>query len=159
MSRVAGTGHRPQKLGGYSDEVLAKLTRLAQHVIDDLEATHIITGMALGWDTALALAAVSRKVPFTAAIPFAGQEGRWPEASQRRYHALLDVADEVVVVCDGGFASWKMMERNRWMVQHCDLLAALWDGSNSGTSNCVRYAHDMAVVVHNYWQKWRELNG
>jgi uncharacterized phage-like protein YoqJ len=33
-----------------------------------------------------------------------------------------------------------LQKRNEWMVDHCDLLIAVWDGSEGGTANCVRYA-------------------
>jgi uncharacterized phage-like protein YoqJ len=33
-----------------------------------------------------------------------------------------------------------MQVRNEWMVDHCNDLLAVWDGSDGGTGNCVRYA-------------------
>ena len=34
----------------------------------------------------------------------------------------------------------KMQTRNEWMVNHCDKLIAVWNGSDGGTGNCVNYA-------------------
>jgi uncharacterized phage-like protein YoqJ len=33
-----------------------------------------------------------------------------------------------------------MQIRNEWMVDRCDKLIAVWDGSKGGTGNCVDYA-------------------
>src|SRR3546814_11284050 len=84
--------------------------------------------MALGWDTAWALAALDLGVPLTAAVPFSGQEKSWPAESQRRFHSILERAAAVEIVCPGGFAAHKMQTRNEWMVDHADGVVALWAG-------------------------------
>jgi len=33
-----------------------------------------------------------------------------------------------------------MNERNIWMVDNCDFLISVWDGTSGGTKNCVDYA-------------------
>jgi len=109
--------------------------------------------MALGWDQALAQAAVDMKIPFDAAVPFVGQESRWPAESAKRYRSLLSQARNVTVVCDGGYAAWKLQRRNIWMVDHCDAVLALWNGSDGGTANCVRYADGKRPVI-NVWNEW-----
>jgi len=52
-------------------------------------------GAGLGWDTALALAGFSLQIPVILAIPFDGQEERWPPASRERYKNMLERAAEV----------------------------------------------------------------
>lgn len=42
--------------------------------------------------------------------------------------------------CPGGYAPAKMQIRNEYMVENCDLLIAVWDKSDGGTANCVKYA-------------------
>ena len=92
---LAGTGHRPKKLGGYSVEVADKLRDLARKVMDRVRPDTVISGMALGWDTALAEVAIERKIHLIAAVPFRGQESAWPEKSQRHYRWLLEQADQI----------------------------------------------------------------
>lgn len=152
---VAGTGHRLGKLGGYSTGVKAKLTRIAMRGIRRSYATEVITGMALGWDTALAVACWTLSIPFTAAVPFRGQESRWPKEGQELYHWLLDRAKEVVYVSDGGYAPWKMQARNEWMIDNCDGVLALWDGSNGGTGNCIAYADKVGRPVVNLYEEYK----
>ena len=33
-----------------------------------------------------------------------------------------------------------MQKRNEYMVDLADVVIAVWDGSNSGTGNCIKYA-------------------
>jgi len=155
---IAGTGHRPDKLGGYSLATDQRLRRVALAALAPLHPTHVISGMALGWDMALAEAAVELGVPFTAAVPFRGQERAWPVASQHRYHDLLGRAKSVVYVSQPPYSAWKMMRRNAYMVDHCDLLLALWNGEDDGgTANCVKYARLVKhKPIQNVWDRWME---
>lgn len=155
---IAGTGHRPDKLGGYGQEARAALVRLAVQGLHETKATKLITGMALGWDTALAVAAHTMLLPYIAAVPFEGQENRWPEESRELYRFLLSHAEKTVVVCEGGYAPWKMQKRNEWMVDNCDTVLALWNGSKGGTANCVAFAEKTGVYVHNMWDTYNKEN-
>ncbi len=148
---LAGTGHRPDKLGGYHPSVTDNLTALARVMITKLKPSHIISGMALGWDQALAQSAVDMDIPFTAAVPFKDQDNRWPEDSRTKYKSLLLKADKVVTVSPGGFTAAKMQIRNEWMVDRCDVLLALWDGSPGGTGNCIQYAKKVNAKIVNIW--------
>jgi uncharacterized phage-like protein YoqJ len=154
LSTIAATGHRPDKLGGYSEEVFAKLTSLAEDIIVLARPKTVISGMALGWDQAVAQAAVNKGVPFIAAVPFVGQEKKWPVESQERYRRLLNLALAERVVCTGGYAAEKMQTRNEWMVNQSTSVIALWDGSDGGTKNCVTYAQSQRRMVWNFWRFW-----
>lgn len=154
---VAATGHRPDKLGGYSNSAFVRLMNLAAEYLVQLEGCTAISGMALGWDQAFAAAAVMLSRPFIAAIPFAGQESRWPEDSQARYRALLKQAQRAEVVSPGGYSPHKMQVRNRWMVDHADHVLALWDGSAGGTRNCVEYALNKGTPVTNLYSEWKAM--
>ena len=156
---VAGTGHRPDKLGGYGASTVRRLTLFARFVLEGVGPDGVISGMALGWDMALAEAALDLGIPLLAALPFRGQEARWPEASQARYRGLLARASRIEIVCEGGYSAWKMQARNEWMVDHCDLLLALWDGSSGGTANCVRYARRVERPRLDLWPLYEKFPG
>lgn len=142
--KLALTGHRPDKLGGEYDlkgPVSEILFQKLQKIVDKYKPTEIISGMALGADTIWALVALENKIPLTAAIPFEGQEKGWPQRSKNLYELVLsNPLTTKVYVCDPGYSVFKMMERNKWMVDNCDKLIAVWDGSAGGTGNCVKYA-------------------
>lgn len=153
----AATGHRPQKLGGFGPEVDDRLRRLAFWFFESNRPDRVISGMALGWDMAWAEAAIKMGIPVIAAVPFAGQESAWPGASQVRYRSILALCESTTIVCDGGYAAWKMQKRNQWMVDSSDWLIALWDGTSGGTANCVNYAASKPcgeARTHNLWSYW-----
>jgi predicted Rossmann fold nucleotide-binding protein DprA/Smf involved in DNA uptake len=152
---LAGTGHRPDKLGGYGADATARLVRFAQGALLELRPAKIISGMALGWDQALAKACVLEGVPFDAYVPFLGQESVWPKASQERYKYLLGKADLINYVCEPGYAAWKMQSRNGAMARAADVVLALWNGSDGGTANCVKFAKNtLNKPVLNVWDRW-----
>ena len=154
---VAFTGHRPDKLGGYGgDSPLARrvqraLEEVVRRVIRQYPGSTFISGMAPGvdrWGAEVVIALRDAGAPcrLVAAVPFRGQELRWPEESQRRYRELLGKADEVVVLVEPegevsyeGARRW-LLERNRWVVQRAHLVLAVWDGSSGGTAHTVREA-------------------
>lgn len=151
---IAGTGHRPHTLGGYGDDVFKRLVRLAEHAVLFYNPTVVISGMALGWDMALAEAAITLDIPLHAYVPFEGQANRWPPASQAQYQRLLAGAHTTVVCSPGGFSAAAMQRRNERMVDDCQLLLALWNGSSGGTANCMRYAEQRERKHFNLWSMW-----
>lgn len=151
---ICGTGHRPQKLGGFSDDVMWRLIALAD---EWLEANHpdvVISGMALGWDTALAIAAIKRGIETRAYVPCKGQESRWPAKSQALYRKVLNRCARVLTVCPRTYSPECMQLRNEMMVNDAGLVLALWDGSPGGTGNCVRYAREQGRTIVNLWETW-----
>ena len=52
---ICGTGHRPNKLGGYTQAAQLKLYNVAVEVLEELKPTTVISGMAIGWDQAVLL--------------------------------------------------------------------------------------------------------
>jgi len=152
---VAGTGHRPDKLGGYGMLATERLNKFAlRWLTDHPNATTVISGMAIGWDQALACAALIKQRKLICAIPFHGQEKLWPAMAQRKYRRILMEAEEVHYISDGKFPIRDMHLRNKWMVDRSTHMLALWNGSAGGTANCIRYANDVGRPVINLWDQW-----
>lgn len=155
---IAGTGHRPDKLGGYSEDNFNNLVKIGENWLKGLKATKVISGMALGWDQALAQAAINLKIPLIAAIPFTNQDKVWGDKSQEIYKDLLSKAIEIVNV--SGFDDYKveyMQKRNQWMVDNCEILLAMFDGTNGGTANCVKYAEQKNKKIVNIYSDFNNL--
>jgi uncharacterized phage-like protein YoqJ len=146
---VAFTGHRPNKLGGFllPNPTYIHVCQQLEKTIKELQPTEAISGMALGIDQWAANICRKLGIPFTAAIPFVGQEKAWPEASQKTFRALLNKATKQVIVSEGGYAAAKMQIRNEYMCDHCDVLVAVWDGTSGGTGNCVKYAQSIGKQI------------
>lgn len=147
MTIVAFTGHRPDKLGGYGqvNPVRDKILPLIEYQLKTIRPELAISGMALGVDQWSAELCIKLGIPFTAAVPFVGQENVWPEKQHYRY--LLSKAKDIHIVSAGGYASWKLQTRNEWMVDNSDILIAVWDGSSGGTGNCVDYAEKVERTI------------
>lgn len=156
---LAVTGHR--KIGGgYGDNPIARavVARMGAE-LDRLQPTRVISGMALGVDQWLAWLAVRRGIPFVAAVPFTGQFMKWTSDHRAKYGRLLELCDTEVDTSIGHSCSrcrpsdWQTQTRhlyqvrNEWMVDHCNVLLAVWDGSSSGTGNCVRYAQKVGREI------------
>ena len=146
------TGHRPDKLGGYSDEATKKLVEFAKTILQKYDVKESTTGMALGWDMAVAIASYRLGISFHAAIPFKGQENRWSDEWKKYYNFLLGKASSVIVVSEDGYVEYK--KRNEYMVNKNPNLIALWNGSSGGTGNTVKYAKELNKNIINVWNDW-----
>lgn len=158
MTVLSVTGHRPHLLGGY--HVQPRLEHFALVTLADLRPSLVCTGMALGWDQAIADACVRLAIPFVAVIPgFAGsgsQSGRWPAASRARYDQLLAAAHEVERLPFPG-AGREFHTRDRRLVERCDEMLALWNGDpRTGTGATVAMCTEARPVraVRNVWGAW-----
>ena len=141
------TGHRPQSFPWKYNEadprcVLLKF-RLKRQIIQAVEqdgVIHFLTGMALGVDTWAAEIVLSLRrrwsLTLEAVLPCKGQDARWPSESRERYQSILEQCDKVTLLQDG-YTPDCFDKRNRYMIDHSDLVIAVWDGSPSGTGNTV----------------------
>lgn len=150
------TGHRPDKLGGYTLEAALVLSGFAGQELRRFDPLpeRVLTGLALGWDMAVAYACGHLKIPYEACVPFLGQELRWTQYWQKNYRNFLAGACKVTVVTEGGYASYKMWKRNIYMVDGSDQLLALFNGSVGGTKHCVEYAAEVNKPTDNCWKRW-----
>lgn len=150
--KIAITGHRPHKLGNDYDltsDLIRKIKQELQHIIteyndigrDNWTPLSLISGMALGIDTLWAELAIENKIPLIAAIPCSGQDLKWPIKSQKTYQDIITHPNCTRnYISDKPYNSTCMQKRNEWMVDNCNLLIAVWDGTSGGTANCVNYA-------------------
>lgn len=149
--KLTGTGHRPNKLGGYRTEVEQKGITVIKECLKVKKPEEVFLGMALGFDQWLGFACIDLHIPFTAAVPFKGQELHWPKSSQDKYYWLLSHAKEVIIVCEGLYSPHKMQVRNEWMIDKLnpteDEILTIWNGTEDGTHNCLKYAFRKGFVL------------
>lgn len=156
MDYISVTGHRPDKLGGYNNpKAEERLNIFAKQVVISETKGPVtwVTGMAQGWDTAIAQACFDLGCAYIAVIPFVGQEKVWPVERQRYYEFLLSNAADLLIVSDKQEMS-AFNRRNYRMVDMTRKTVALWDGTRGGTSNCVAYAKSKGHEVTNYFDHW-----
>ncbi len=141
------TGHRPKKLFGYdikNQEYSVLAYKITEFILEG-GYNKFITGMALGADTVFAISVLMLKKQFPefhleCAIPCLEHSSLWNSTDAKRYDVILKHADEVTMVSRKKYLPYLMQERNKYMVNKCTDVLAVWDGSNGGTANCVRYA-------------------
>lgn len=154
---AAGTGHRPQDIPGFSALGFPALVETAKAAIQQSGATAVVAGGAIGWDQALAQAALELHLPLVLALPFPGQENRWRPDDQARYAAQLTQASAAVYFHDVAPTTQDelliaMNGRNAVMVDAADVVLAFWSGkARGGTANAVAYAKRIGRPIQNAW--------
>lgn len=146
--KIAITGHRPNKLGNDYNLTSPLLMSIKETIMDvliseceNLKELTLISGMALGIDTLFANIAIENNIPFIASIPCQGQASVWSSETREKWNELLSKACQVVNVSGKIlYEPYMMQKRNEWMVNNCDILIAVWDGTSGGTKNCIDYA-------------------
>lgn len=152
---LGGTGHRPPKLGGYGVDAFNRIVNVISMYLDSDPPNKVISGLALGFDHALVVAAHNCNIPIIGAVPFEGQEDKWPTASRVAYKYLLSLCSEVVYVSKGGYTTAKMHKRNKWIVDHCNKMVTIYNGDMAGgTHDCIKYANSVGRPVVNLYNIW-----
>ena len=166
MIRIAFTGHRKDKLDLYNHpenevKIRLELTKVITEIIKTTKPNEVIyfySGGALGFDQ-IAFDVVerlkkmfkTRTIVNEVDVPFENQYTVWSEEEQREYINMLRKANKVVRVDrlenykikgleQDIYHPAKMQKRNEFMVDNCDILIALWNGTSGGTKNCINYA-------------------
>ena len=97
----------------------------------------------------LARKAVNPAIRLICALLHPDFEKRWNSAWQARYHAILQQADLVKVICPSfSMASYQI--RNEWMVDHSVRLIAIYNGTAGGTANTIAYAERNGIDVRRF---------
>jgi len=151
---VAGTGHRWQRLDiPRTPAAESRLVAIARAFLEPLNPDRVISGLALGWDTALAMAAVQLHLPLECCMPGkrGQQESRWDWGDQGTHEWL--VRQSVAHSWIGAEYPFPKacVERDLYMVHRASLMVALWNGQPSGTGTTVRAADRKGIPVVNLW--------
>ena len=81
------------------------------------------------------------------AIPCKSQADKWEASLRDQYHAVLAEADSVIFV-NREWTKNCMLERNRFMVDRCSIVLAVYNGEfRGGTAATVRYARKMGREI------------
>ncbi len=150
---VAATGHR---------DIAAPLRVLRAFAIVEMHRAQprkAISGLALGWDTAWALAALDLGVPLLTASPFPEQASRWRPESVALREKIISRA-ESHHECNPCYAPAAFRWRNIWMVNNSSATVAMWDGRKTGgTVNYLDYARSQRHIITQSWQRWLAFIG
>ena len=165
---VCFTGHRPSKLPGgyyyYCEENIQLGRELRREILELIKngANHFICGGALGVDQIAfmvlqKLKKQGHKITVEIAVPFRYQYIKWSEEQRKLYFQQIQQADKITYVDEldlynlslppRTYNVQKLEMRNRYMVDNSDVVIAVWNGTPSGTKNCIDYAYKNHKIV------------
>ena len=106
-----------------------------------------LSSLAIGADQMFAEAAHHHGIPIEVVIPFASFIEDFAEGSERdSYERLLSAAASTTHLPWEERANGAYLAGGVWVVDHCDLLIAVWDGEKAGgvggTGDAVEYSRD-----------------
>lgn len=135
MTVIAVSGHRPEKI---PDQEYCR--GQIQKAFKSLQSSYIYVGMASGIDLLAGDVAIDLGIPYTAAKPWFGHKARKDDVAL--YNKVIHNAADIVAVSNTmSFpGKWIYGKRNEYMVDHAEMLLAVWDGTDGGTCNCIKYA-------------------
>ncbi|CAN5675778.1 hypothetical protein BH20ACT2_BH20ACT2_19440 [soil metagenome] len=150
--KVVVFGHRPPELGGYGPNPVAdRVRRQLQDVLAAKVELHpdlvVVTGLRLGAEQLAAEAATGAGLPYVAVLPHPDPDKMWPEASRRRFRALLDGARGTVqlerkVPASPQQAGAALARRDAWLARAADEAVLVWDRQDPALGKLARSLAD-----------------
>lgn len=151
-------GHRPQKLPWKDDEsndqceiLKYTLAGIIRGLAED-GVTEFYSGISQGIDcwaseAVLTLRRQSPRTKLHCILPCQGMEEGRSKRDQARCRDILEQASSVVYL-DKALREGDMRRRNRYLVEHCDILLAVYDGEDQGgTAEAVAYARSLGRSI------------
>ena len=146
------TGHRdlPKPDSDAYKELLASLEAAVRDALRE-GCTRFLIGGAKGFDLLagewiLACRAIDPCISLAVYVPYRGQANAYSPTDAKRYRALLDAADETVVLNET-YRHGCMRERNARMVQDADLCIAYVRRRPSGSAMTMQMAEKKGIPV------------
>lgn len=80
------------------------------------------------------------------AIPHDGQTAKWPQSLRDRAERIREEADVITWIAHE-YTKRCLFDRNYYMVSHCSVLLACFDGQAGGTAQTIETAHRLGRLV------------
>lgn len=143
--KVMGTGSRSMLTEPNAKEIYQNLETYILILKEKDPDLILISGMAEGWDEAIAKVGLRNEIPYIAAIPHPTYgEHYWGKNSllgvdrMASYTKLVAGASEIVIVSQTLYVDGVHVNfiRNQWMVDQCDM-ALVYNPQSRGTRDAV----------------------
>ena len=100
----------------------------------------------IGTEQLIELRKTYSDIKIFAIVPCKGQEIKWKQSQQERYHNILKQCDDVITLTKE-YTPTCMNERNEYMVKNSSIVIACWNGKPSGTGNTIQFAKENGCKV------------
>lgn len=152
MTRIACSGHQtltPATRRAVAAEIAAVLATGTEELVG-------LSSLALGADQVFSLAVLAAGGQLHAVIPSEAYEDSFAtDESVKSYRALLGLAAHSTTLHFPAPNEDAYLAAGHHIVDHCDLLLAVWDGREAagkgGTADVVSYARDRGVNIRIIW--------
>lgn len=134
-----------------------QLTTMLQTWLEHYPIKAVLSSLALGFDTALAEAALKRHLPFHAILPFDHLPDKWSSEHRHRFQRLLDKASSKHIVSPGPYKPWKQQQALIYKLSRCDLVLLLWDNQEPYTRAALKTIEKEGREVVHLWDNWKHF--
>ncbi|MEN5219568.1 hypothetical protein [Stenotrophomonas sp. TWI602] len=136
-------------------EAAILLKQRLQTLFYDAKAIVGVCALAEGGDHLFARAVLERSGELEVVVPCQGYETTFDEESRLEYERLLRQATKMTTLDFSSPSEAAYMAAGKYIVEHCDVLVAAWDGRSArglgGTADVVKYAEHVGVRVIVIW--------
>ncbi|OEJ49514.1 hypothetical protein [Streptomyces agglomeratus] len=151
MTRIGITGHQ-----GLPEDAISFATGKIREIFAQAASPLIGYGsLAEGADQLFARELLAAGGTLHVVIPASDYEGTFSESDKSTYFDLLDHAATVTRLPYPAPSEEAYDAAGQWVVSHCDVLIAVWDGEPSrglgGTADAVAHARKLGRTVHVVW--------
>ncbi len=163
---VSFTGHRPDKIAGYSASPCAVEVAIRRALAEEIVrlaaagADTFLSGMAPGFDLWAAdevlrlrgEGRIGEGVRLVLAVPYPNFERSFAKEWHYLYHFIEKTADEVVYLSQGYYHGC-YHRRNDYLAERADVVVAYYEGSEGGTRYTLRNAERRGKTIVNLHQR------
>ena len=139
MKVCAFTGHRNLAETDFDEQLLRRVVK--DLVINGYD--RFLCGMAVGFDLKAAQAVLELKgfydIQLVACLPCVNQAEKYSAKNKKLYEEILYYCDDFVVM-EPEYVRGCMQERDRYLVDNCDVLVSILRKNSGGTHYTVEYA-------------------
>lgn len=135
--KIALTGHRPERLKGHETEI----SNWINEQLKTQEYTEAYSGMAQGADQIFADSALNNNISLICCFPYRRKFFHEKEIE------IMDKAKDIRFISEE-YSKQSFWIRDKYMVDNCDVLLAIWDGiEKGGTWITVQYARRVGKPI------------
>jgi hypothetical protein len=152
MMRIGVIGHRIFPTPQSRQAVLEEARHQFANLRDTYGSLEVFSPLAVGADSLLAAVALEFGAKLFAVIPFTGYEKEFSSPEEiANYLRLLSQAAEIIHMPFTGRSREAFLHTGKWIVDHTDLLLAVWNGlparSTGGTAESIAYAQSLSKPI------------